>query len=141
MSSRQVSVFPHNKSTMSFRVLRSSLSRNAHYKIHKISLIYVPGGMCRSVQTLVPSWRYHKRGDQVCTETRLGCSFVENVRFDFFLVVNAWKGQRKRKRERTSRTGRARVHFPCTHTPLTIRRPLATSTWNAIPGRRWEGRG
>lgn len=57
---------------------------------------------------------------------------MENVRFDFFLVVNVREG-RKRERE-PSRTGRARVHFPCTHTPLTIRRPLATSTWNAIPG-------
>lgn len=31
------------------------------------------------------------------------------------------------------------MHFPCTHTPSTIRRPLAASTWNAIPGRRARG--
>lgn len=133
MSSRRVSVFPHNKSTMSSQVFRRSLSCGTQYKIHKISLIYVPDGMCRSVQTLVPSWRHHKRGDQVCTETRPGCSLLENVRVDFLLVVN---GPERRGKREPSRTGRARVHFPCTHTPLTIRRPLATSTWNAIPGRR-----
>lgn len=42
---------------------------------------------------------------------------------------------------RGTQARRARVHFPCTHTPSTIRRPLAAPTWNAIPDRRREGRG
>lgn len=104
MSSQRVSVFPHNKPITSSRVLRRSLSRGTQYKIHKISLIYVPGGMCRSVQTLVPSWRHHKRGNQVCTETRPGCSLVENVRFNFFLVVNVREGRRE-KENQTERGG------------------------------------
>lgn len=139
MSSRRVSIFPHNNNSLPPDDVfpyppKRSLSRGAQYKIHKISLIYVPGGMCGSVQTLVPSWRHHKRGDQVCTETRPGCSRVENVRVDFFLVSP--RGRDEEREREPGRTGRARVHFPCTHTPLTIRRPLATSTWNAIPGRR-----
>lgn len=41
--------------------------------------------------------------------------------------------------DRRGDTGRARVHFPCTHTPSTIRRPLAASTWNAIPRQKARG--
>ncbi|KAG7199528.1 hypothetical protein KM043_014144 [Ampulex compressa] len=54
--------------------------------------------------------------------------------------------KRKRSRILGRRSGisfsaeRTRVHFPCTHTPSAIRRPLAATTWNAIPGEGPERR-
>lgn len=51
----------------------------------------------------------HKRGNQVCTETRPGCSLVENVRFDFFLIVNVRVDkEREGGRERTRRNGESK---------------------------------
>lgn len=68
-----------------------------------------------------------------------GVSPGRNARVDFFLGRETTRGAREGlagEGEDRAGTGRARVHSPCTHTPSTIRRPLATSTWNAIPGGR-----
>lgn len=89
--------------------------------------------MCRSVRTLVSSWRRHKRGDQVCVyRAKQGV-----LRGRTFASISF---SPRTRRGGPGGIGRARVHFPCTHTPSTIRRPLAASTWNAIPDGGRAGR-
>lgn len=117
------------------------------YKIHKISLIYIPGGMRAEASgrwfhhggTINGAIRYVLR-----ERRRPGCPGERT--FDFSLSFSLSRGERGESEERkeVEDAGRARVHFPCTHTPSTIRRPLAAPTWNAIPpteGEREEANG
>lgn len=141
MSSRRVSVFPHNKPTTSSRVFQRSLSRDAQYKIHKISLIYVSDGMCRSIQTLVPSWQHHKRSDQVCTETRPGCSLLENARVDFLLVVNR-AGETKKERTRQDGEGKSALSMhshPFDHSSSISDLDLECNSRQEVRGTRLNG--